>query len=187
VTRRRIEGSSRGLDTDGPWREVPRIRLEPMNEAEFQVSLQRAIPRHADLQVRLGLWKASDALAASRAEFAQLLPKGRGTPDYEFRHIFDANAESRVGEAWTVVRNRGGKVQFWVDWIWVEPSARRRGVATAVFRILEQEASGSGADRVGLNVRYENAEALALYTKLGYRPTHLRMSKVLGPPTADER
>jgi ribosomal protein S18 acetylase RimI-like enzyme len=162
------------------------IRLDPMDEAEFRASLERAIPRHADLQVRLGFWKVRDALAASQSEFAQLLPKGRDTPDYTFRHIVELSTQSRVGETWTIVRSRGGKVQFWIDWIWIDPSARRRGYATEVFRSLEREALRSGADRIGLNVRYDNAEAMSLYTKLGYRPTHLRMSKVLTLPPADE-
>lgn len=161
------------------------IRLEPMNEREFEASLERAIPRHADLQVHLGLWAESEAVAASRAEFAQLLPKGYETPEYEFRNIVDGDTRAQVGETWTIVRSRGGKVQFWIDWIWIEPSMRRRGYATAVFGLLEQEAIGSGADRVGLNVRYENAEALGLYAKLGFRPTHLRMTKVLVPPPSE--
>lgn len=157
------------------------VRLEPMSEGDFQESLDRAIPRHAAEQVRQGLWTKEDAVEASRLEFDQLLPLGRETADYHFCQVVDEGTGSRIGETWYVVRSRGGKTQFWVDWIWIEPQFRRRGAATQVFRQLEEEARKLGADRVGLHVRNDNDAAKAPYTKLGYRTTNLRMVKLLSP------
>ncbi|EQD50355.1 GCN5-related N-acetyltransferase, partial [mine drainage metagenome] len=133
-------------------------------------------------QVSRGIWTEEEASEASRAEFAELLPQGRETPHYYFSNIVDEESGSRVGETWYSVRAKGGKTQFWIDWIWIEPQFRRRGYATQVFRHLEEEAGKMGADRIGLHVLTDNDGATALYSKLGYRTTNLRMAKILGPP-----
>ncbi|HXQ48382.1 MAG TPA: GNAT family N-acetyltransferase [Thermoplasmata archaeon] len=152
-----------------------------MSDPDFEASRARAIPRHAADQVRRGLWTEKDAEAASRAEFAQLLPQGRSTPFYHFCHIVDGPTGARVGETWYIVRTHGGKVQFWIDWIWIDPPHRRRGLASQVLRHLEEEAVRLGADRVALHVVADNEGAIALYSKLGYRTTNMRLSKPLSP------
>ncbi len=158
------------------------IRLEPMSEAEFQASRDRAIPRHAADQIRRGLWREEEAAEASRAEFTELLPQGRETPDYHFSSIVDEESGSHVGETRYSVRAKGGKTQVWIDWIWIDPQFRRRGFATQAFRRFEEEARKLGADRIGLHVFADNDGAIVLYSKLGYRTTNLRMAKLLGPP-----
>lgn len=50
----------------------------------------------------------------------------------------------------------------------VVPSARRQGVAKALFGAIELEARKLGATRVTLEVRDDNSAAQALYTSLGY-------------------
>ena len=78
-----------------------------------------------------------------------------------------------------MVKERGGKVHFWIDWIWIERQYRRQGFATATLRILEQEARKLGADRTGLTVRTDNPGAVALYSKLGYANERMQMTKLL--------
>ena len=159
------------------------VQLDAMSEEDFQASKARAIPRHAANQVRRGVWVAEEAEAASREYFAELLPQGRETPHYHFCNIVDEKTASRVGETWYSVRTKGGKTQFWIDWIWIEPTFRRRGFATQVFRLFEQMAIEAGADRVGLHVLADNDCALALYAKLGFRTTNMSMAKMLHPPS----
>ncbi len=158
---------------------LPAVRLEPMTELDFQESVKRAIPRHAAEQVRRGFWTEAEATDASRAEMAQLLPQGRATPHYHFCNIVDARDGSEVGETWYNVQVKGGKAQFWIDWIWIEPQLRRRGYASQVFRHFETEAAEQGADRIGLHVLADNDSALALYSKLGYVTSNMRMTKLL--------
>ncbi|MFY9716610.1 MAG: GNAT family N-acetyltransferase [Thermoplasmata archaeon] len=158
------------------------IRLAPMSDADFQASRDRAIPRHAAEEVRRGFWTEEEAIQASRTDFAQLLPQGSQTPHHHFCTIIDEGSGSRVGETWYVAEAKGGKMQFWIDWIWIEPQLRQRGYATQTFHHLEQEARAVGADRIGLHVLADNDGAIALYSKLGYRTTNLRMSKLLSPP-----
>ncbi|MCI4335742.1 MAG: GNAT family N-acetyltransferase [Thermoplasmata archaeon] len=157
------------------------IRLEPMTAEEFRASRDRGVARHSADQVRRGIWSEKAAEEAGRSEFAEHLPQGHATPDFRFCHVVEVSTGSRVGETWYIIRARGGKTQAWIDWIWVDPSHRRRGYATYVFRWLEQEAARLGADRIGLNVLADNEGALALYEKLGYRATSFRLSKPLPP------
>jgi ribosomal protein S18 acetylase RimI-like enzyme len=78
------------------------------------------------------------------------------------------------------VQTKGGTVHRWVNWLWIDPAFRRRGIGTQALRCLEDEAARSGADRSGLHVFAENAPAIALYTGLGYAPTSFRMAKSFG-------
>jgi len=67
-----------------------------------------------------------------------------------------------------------------VDWrrnppqlgdVYVAEPSRRRGVASALTAAAEQRASERGHTTLGLEVSADNAAAVALYEKLGYRPT----------------
>lgn len=157
------------------------IRLEPMSEAEFHTSVQRAIARHAADSARRGFYTPEAALRASEAEFQQFLPKGRNTPDRHFAHIVRAEEPERVGETWYLVQERGGKTRLWVDWIWIDPEHRRRGYAAATLQQLEGEARRAGAEHLGLNVWFDNPGAIALYTKQGFTPASMWMLKPLAP------
>lgn len=54
--------------------------------------------------------------------------------------------------------------------VYVEPAFRRRGLAEAVMAALETTAAAAGHRAVVLNTGPRQAEALALYDRLGYRP-----------------
>jgi GNAT superfamily N-acetyltransferase len=152
-----------------------------MTPAEFEECLAREIVRVAADFARRGVWTEETALEASRSDFADLLPRGFETPNYRFCKVVDERTGGRVGETWYVVVRKGGKVHFWVDWIWIDPPFRRKGYATRLLQKLDDEAVREGAERIGLSVVTDNPEALALYTKVGYTPTRMHMSKTLGP------
>ncbi|HEX6953000.1 MAG TPA: GNAT family N-acetyltransferase [Gaiellaceae bacterium] len=57
----------------------------------------------------------------------------------------------------------------WIGGIGVVPSARRSGIGEALMRALHEQARERGVQRIWLEVIVENAGALALYEKLGYR------------------
>jgi len=88
--------------------------------------------------VERGVWDSTGAEEASRAEFAQLLPEGVRTPRYRFCHVIEQESGKRVGETWYISQTKGGKTQFWIDWIWIEPPYRRRGYASQVLARLEE-------------------------------------------------
>jgi ribosomal protein S18 acetylase RimI-like enzyme len=158
------------------------IRLESMTEEDFQDSLQRSIRRHATEYARRGPWTQDAALEASRLVFAQFLPQGLATPHHHFSNLVDETSGSRVGETWYTAEEKGGKVQIWIDWIWIDPLHRRRGHATELLGLLEDEALKLGADRTGLSVWADNPGAVALYAKSGYVTVDMRMMRLIGRP-----
>jgi GNAT superfamily N-acetyltransferase len=155
------------------------VRLEPMSEADFRESVRRSISRHAADYVRRGLWSEKASLEAMEKEFARLLPNGRETPDRCFANVVDSGSGRRVGETWYTAQEQGGRIRFWVDWIWIDSEHRRKGYATATLLRLEGEALKRGADRIGLSVWFDNPDAIALYSKLGYAPASMWMLKLL--------
>jgi ribosomal protein S18 acetylase RimI-like enzyme len=56
----------------------------------------------------------------------------------------------------------------WVYSLAVKPEYRRRGIATALVRRLEESLAGRGCPKVNLQVRASNAGVVAFYEKLGY-------------------
>lgn len=155
------------------------VRLEPMTEAEFQDSLQRSISLHAADYVRREIWTQEASLRTWATEFARMFPKGRESPGRHFANIVVEDSNRRVGETWYTVLAQGGKIRFWIDWIWIDPELRRKGYATAAMDRLEQEARRSAADRVELSVWLDNPGAIALYSRLGYGPVTMGMVKPL--------
>ena len=65
--------------------------------------------------------------------------------------------------------------------VWVEPHARRKGVATALIRQCEHECNMRGADEVRLTVYALNEGALGLYESLGYDISSYTLSNNLNP------
>ena len=55
--------------------------------------------------------------------------------------------------------------------MWVEPNARRRGVGAALVDAVLEWARANSKHRVVLDVREDNAGAIALYTSRGFAPT----------------
>jgi GNAT superfamily N-acetyltransferase len=157
----------------------PGLRLVAMSAAEFDACLDRAIRRLAIDLERRGIEPAGRALAASRRDFAQLLPEGRKTPNRHFCTVVEGPRGRRVGETWYLAEDRGGRKRFWIDWIWIDPPYRRKGRATRLLGLLERLAADAGATRVGLSVVADNAAARALYAKAGYAPSRLHLEKHL--------
>ncbi len=65
--------------------------------------------------------------------------------------------------------------------VWVEPHARRKGIATALIRECEQECKLRGADEVRLTVYALNEGALGLYQSLGYDVSSYTLSREFNP------
>jgi ribosomal-protein-alanine N-acetyltransferase len=64
--------------------------------------------------------------------------------------------------------------EAYVQTIAVAPGHQRRGVGTALLTALLDDAKRRGSDRVGLEVRVDNAAAIALYERFGFRPIAVR-------------
>jgi glyoxylase I family protein len=153
--------------------------LSRMTPAAYAVYLQQAIAAYAEDNVAAGRWPAEGALARSQADFDSLLPQGLATPDH---HLFDLRAGADgpvVGFLWFGIdASRGLRSAFVYD-LGIHAPRRRQGHATRAFAALEALVQALGLDRIGLHVFGFNAEAQALYAKLGYGVTGLNLQKHL--------
>jgi N-acetylglutamate synthase len=89
-------------------------------------------------------------------------------------------AEARIGE------RAGGYAACDGEWvglgeIWVDPAARRNGLALAVVSALLDWGASQGATTAYLQVLTDNEPALRLYERLGFREHH--RYRYLAPPS----
>ena len=71
-----------------------------------------------------------------------------------------------LGEA---IDQRSGLKQAYVFLLYVNPNHRQQGLGTALMHHAQQWAVQQGYSQIGLQVFEDNAPALKLYQKLGYR------------------
>lgn len=65
--------------------------------------------------------------------------------------------------------------------LYVAPSHRRQGIATALLQQAQRWAGQRGDFQIGLQVFANNAAAIALYKKMGYQTASLWMTRPLTP------
>jgi ribosomal protein S18 acetylase RimI-like enzyme len=115
-----------------------------------------------DLDVALELWARTEHLAAvPRAEVEALL---RTDPDL----VLAASADG--GLVGVVLGSFDGR-RGWVNRLAVDPSARRRGVATALMTELETRLRARGCVQVNLLVFSHNDPGRTFWEDLGYGGT----------------
>jgi len=154
--------------------------LRPLTDAEYLAWLAEAVPAYARDKVASGAWAREGALERSAREHADLLPRGRDTPENFLYAILDADG-AQVGVLWFAIQERGdGRVAYVYD-VEIAPEHRRRGHATRAFRALEGEARRLGLAGIALHVFGHNHAAQAFYARLGYEPTNLNLYKPVAP------
>ena len=151
----------------------------PMRAERYTAYVEAAIVTYAQDNIATGRWSEVGALARSRADFESLLPHGLATPDNYLYEILAAENGHVLGFVWLFIEQKHGAVSAYIYDLEIKPEFRRRGHAMRALQALESVALTAGATRIGLNVFANNAEAQALYRKLGYAPTNLNMYKPL--------
>ncbi len=152
--------------------------LVPMSEAEYEAWLATTIPAYAADKVAAGQWAKEESLELSRMTLLDLLPQGLRTANNYLFNILDEQAGT-VGTAWIAAIEQAGKPIAYICDVRVRPECQRKGHATRALAAVEDEARRLGLSGIGLHVFGHNAEAQALYEKLGYRPTNISMFKEL--------
>ena len=74
---------------------------------------------------------------------------------------------------------------WYLEDLYVDPAARRRGVAESLMREAERFARSTGAERLTLATAHDNHAAQSLYRKMGYRQEDhfLYFHRMLTPAT----
>jgi ribosomal protein S18 acetylase RimI-like enzyme len=77
---------------------------------------------------------------------------------------------------WNTLRDRCG---VGVD-LWVEPRARGGGMGVRLVEALADALAARGAEQVVIDVAARNPAAARLFTRMGFRPTMLEMTREAG-------
>ncbi|ATB30073.1 GNAT family N-acetyltransferase [Melittangium boletus] len=83
------------------------------------------------------------------------------------------------GRDWNALREPHGELHD----LWVEASARGGGVGAALAEELVRRLRAQGVPRIMLMAEVGNDSARRLFTRLGWRPTMVEMTRELVPPS----
>jgi ribosomal protein S18 acetylase RimI-like enzyme len=155
------------------------VRLQPMNAQDYQQFLDYAIANYAEEKVRAGNYSEEDAFLLAEREYQELLPQGKDTEGNYLLSILDDQLGKKVGFVWLALQQTGVLRYLTVVNILIYAEFRRQGYASRTFQQIEEMARALGLKRVTLQVFGHNAEARALYTRLGYDETNVYMAKGL--------
>lgn len=147
----------------------------------MDVSIEPVAPAHFE-----GLWRALDVVAREKRylAFTEAPPWESSRAFYE--HIV-------ANDLCQVVAVQGHEVVGWCDilpgvgqtrshigtlGIGLIPAARHRGIGAQLMRAAIDGAWARGLTRIELSVRADNANAQALYKRLGFEPEGIRRRSV---------
>ena len=148
-----------------------------MDETPFRQYRKHLVRDYAADKVRSGVWSPEESENNASKELEGLLPRGTATPGHFLYAVRDESVPADVGMVWISPRNSGAGRSLWIYDIVVYERFRRRGYASRILHLVEDEARQLGADRVELHVFGHNQGARALYEKLGYTATSIVMAK----------
>jgi ribosomal protein S18 acetylase RimI-like enzyme len=148
-----------------------------MTDAQFAAYRSTAEDGYARQVAESGAMSWAAAVEKAAADFARLLPEGRGTPG---AHLFTAHAgDDQVGMVWLRLETGADGRHAFVYDIEVRPEHRRAGHGRAIMLAAEDFVRAQGAESIGLNVFGQNVGARALYEDLGYETISIQMRKRL--------
>ncbi len=151
------------------------IELQPMNETDFSLFLDRSVVEYAKEKVRAGNWSEEESLERSRKEFEHYLPAGLHSERNFLFMLINENGE-KVGYLWFTFFPERPTHAFILDFEVYEPF-RRRGYASQALAALEAQARAQGFKQIELHVFGHNLAARELYKKSGFIETNVNMAK----------
>jgi ribosomal protein S18 acetylase RimI-like enzyme len=150
------------------------VHLNPMQQADFEVYLERGIREYAEDHVRNGNWQAAGALEKSKREFEHYLPDGIRSKDQYLYTIVDEQG-NKIGVLWVQVKDYKA---FVFDFL-IEENFRGQGFGKQALTALDETLRSMDVDSVGLHVFGDNIAAQELYKKAGFQITGIHMKKTL--------
>jgi ribosomal protein S18 acetylase RimI-like enzyme len=155
------------------------IELISMNQDEFETYFDHAADRYARAQIRAGNWNPATAAVQANLVLDDLLPDGLDSEGQHLRTVVDPERGEKVGMVWYAAGGQGARLSLFICDLVIDPPFRRQGYGAQVLQALEEIARQQGAAALALHVFGHNLAARALYEKLGYRATDIRMVKDL--------
>jgi ribosomal protein S18 acetylase RimI-like enzyme len=152
------------------------ITLRPMTSAEFEAFKSKLIPEYARDIARNHDMSPDDATAFATRQIEGMLSAGLDTPRQRL-YVIEHSTEGAIGSLWVDVDE--SKRRAFIAEIVIDESFRGRGHGRAALEALERIVQPLGIRQIELHVFGDNAPAIALYRRLGYRVTGLNMQKSL--------
>ncbi|MBP3953561.1 GNAT family N-acetyltransferase [Bacillus suaedae] len=148
------------------------ITLHPMTEDQYKDYLEKATEKYAQEKVFAGNWHPDQALIKAKEEYVRLLPHGEKT-DKSYLYTIYEN-DRIIGVVWLAHKyeNEG----FIYD-IHIHEDYQGRGFGKETMMQIEKKARHLGIKKIGLQVFGHNYIARALYEKVGYEVTNMKMVK----------
>ena len=153
------------------------------------MTIRRATPADASRLGEMGVALARMHYAWDAKRYLDLVGKAEGYGNWLAREAENEDAVVLVSEIDGVLAGYiYGRLEE-RDWaalldahaalhdIWVEASARRRGVGRALAEALIAAFAERGAPRIVLHTAVQNEEAQRLFSSLGWRPTMIEMTR----------
>lgn len=149
------------------------IKLEPLQEEDFERFLEQEIRGYAEGHVRNGNWPEDGAVERSRKEFESLLPDGIHSKDQYLWSLMDG--EKNVGILWVQVKDQKA---FIYDFV-IDEAFRGQGYGKQALIAMDEKLKSMDVGSVSLHVFGDNIVAQELYKKVGYQITGIHMKKEL--------
>jgi ribosomal protein S18 acetylase RimI-like enzyme len=154
------------------------VKLEPLQQRDFELFLKREIRNYAEDHVRNGNWPAEGSLERSRKEFEYYLPGGIHSKDQYLWSIIDSENQ-KIGVLWVQVKEQKAFIYNFV----IDEDMRGKGYGKQALSALDEKLNSMDVESVGLHVFGDNIAAQELYKKMGYQITGIHMKKVLKEKT----
>jgi Acetyltransferases len=149
------------------------VKLEPIQQEDFDRFLQRGIREYAEDHVRNGNWPAEGSIERSRKEFERLLPDGIHSRDQYLWSIV-GEAGNNIGLLWVQIKE--GKA-FIFDFI-IDEAFRGKGFGKQALAAMDEKLKSMDVQSVALHVFGDNVSAQGLYKKMGFEITGIHMRKI---------
>jgi ribosomal protein S18 acetylase RimI-like enzyme len=150
------------------------IKLEPIQQEDFERFLEHGIREYADDHVRNGNWPAEGALERSKKEFEHYLPDGIHSKDQYLYSIVD-DSDNKIGVLWVQVKDQKA---FIYDFV-IDEAFRGKGYGKQALIAMDEKLKSMNVESVGLHVFGDNITAQELYKKMGFQITGIHMKKEL--------
>jgi RimJ/RimL family protein N-acetyltransferase len=150
------------------------VRLEPLQQEDFERFLEQEIRGYAEDHVRNGNWSPEGALERSRKEFEHYLPDGIHSRDQYLYSIIDQDG-TKIGVLWVQVKDHKA---FIFDFV-IDEEFRGKGYGKQALTAMDEKLLSMNAQSVELHVFGDNIKAQELYKKAGYQTTGIHMRKSL--------
>ena len=150
------------------------VKLEPIQQDDFDHFLEHEIGEYANDHVRNGNWSPEGALEKSRKEFESLLPNGIQSKDQYVWSILDED-KNKIGVLWVQVKDHKA---FIYDFI-IDEAFRGKGFGKQALAALDEQLNSMDVESVALHVFGDNITAQELYKKMGFEITGMHMKKRL--------